>query len=148
MKTIFHAMFGMLSFGLILASLIASLIVEMLNSQGAIADVKALIFQSILLLLIFLSLAALLGLSLGKTRAGNIINAKKRRMIWLIGIATFILLPIAYVLNEYAIQGRFNWPYLILQFVEYAFDIILLILLGLNMRDGSTLVRQSQRRFR
>jgi hypothetical protein len=146
-KTVFHAMFGILSFGLIVASLLTSLIVEILNSQGAIADVKALIFQSILLLLVFLGFATLLGLSLGKARSGNIVDAKKRRVIWLFAIATFILLPIAYVLDEYAMQGQFNWTYLVLQGIEYIFDIIFLILLGLNIRDGNTLVRQSQGRF-
>jgi hypothetical protein len=146
-KTIFHAMFGMLSFALVLASLMASLVVEIGYSHEAIPDVKALVFQSIQLLLVFLGFAALLGLSLGKTKPGNIVGSKKRRTIWLFAIAIFVLLPIAYVLDEYAKQGQFNWTYLVLQGIEYIFDIIFLMLLGLNIQDGNTLVRQSQGRF-
>ena len=147
MKTIFHAMFGMLSFGLILASLMASLIVEIWSSQRVIAGIKALAFQSILLLLVLLGFAALLGLSLGRARQGNIVEAKKKRMVWLFAVAILILLPVAYVLNKYAKQGQFNWAFIALQSVEYAFDIVFLVLLGLNIRDGNTLVRQSQGDF-
>ena len=148
MKTIFHAAFGILSFGLILSSLMASLIVEIWNSQAAIADVKELVFQAVLFVLVLLCFTTLLGLSLGKMRQGNIVQAKKKRVAWLFAIAIFVLLPIAYVLNEYTKQGQFNWLYIILQSIEYVFDIIFLILLGLNIRDGSALVRQSQGRFR
>ena len=147
MKTIFHAMFGMLSFGLILVSLMTSLIVEIWSSQRVIADVKALAFQSILLLLVLLGFAALLGLSLGRVRQGNIVEAKKKRMVWLFAVAILILLPVAYVLNKYAKQGQFNWAFIALQSVEYAFDIAFLVLLGFNIRDGNTLVRQSQGDF-
>lgn len=147
MKTILHAMFGVLSFGLILASLISSLVVEIWYSQGEIADIKALVVQFILLLLVLLGFATLLGLSLGKTRRGQIVETKKKRMAWIFAIATLIFLPIAYVLNQYAKQGQFNWIYFVLQSIEYVFDIIFLILLGFNMRDGNILVRQSEGRF-
>lgn len=123
----------------------ASLVVEIWNSQGAIVSVKALVLQAVLFLLALLCFTTILGLSLGKMRQGNIVQAKRKRVVWLFAITIFVLLPIAYVLNEYTMQGQFNWFYIVLQTIEYAFDIICLVILGLNIRDGNTLVRQSQK---
>ena len=144
MKTILHAMFGMLSLAIVLASLIASLVTELWYSQSEVAEVKTLVFKSIWYLLPFLGFAALLGLSLGKERQGKIVDAKKRRMVWIMSFVTLVLLPTSYLLNSYARSGQFNTLYFIFQTIEYIFDIATLILLALNIRDGNKLVDLSK----
>lgn len=144
MKTILHALFGLFAFALIFLSLTASMITEIGYSQGEISEVRAFILDGILLLELILGFTLVLGLSLARTRKGRIIDSKKKRTLWVFSISAFILLPIAYLLSVYAKDDNFNLLYFACQFIEYAFDIVALIFLGLNIRDGGKLVRQSQ----
>ncbi|CAM3728476.1 hypothetical protein [Polynucleobacter arcticus] len=143
MKTVLHAMFGTIALTLVFASLLASLVSELWYSQEIISEVKALTLQGMLLLVLTLSLTAIYGLVLSKKRQGNIIQAKKKRMIWILLIATLVLLPISYLLSLHAQTERLDWLYFVPQGIEYIFDVIILILLGLNFIDGVKLVRQS-----
>lgn len=143
MKTVLHAMFGTIALTLVFASLLASLVSELWYSQEIISEVKALTLQGMLLLVLTLSLTAIYGLVLSKKRQGNIIQAKKKRMIWILLIATLVLLPISYLLSLHAQTEKLDWLYFVPQGIEYIFDAIILILLGLNFIDGVKLVRQS-----
>jgi len=140
MKTVFHALFGGLSLLLVFSALAASLIAELWYSQGVISEVNELVFQGMLLLLVILGCTAALGLSLGRTRQGRIVQTKKKRMFWILAITILALLPSTYLLNTYVRNEQFDLLYVLPQSIEYVFDVIVLILLGLNFRDGSKLV--------
>lgn len=143
MKTILHAMFGTIALTLVSASLVASMVTEFWYSQEVISEVKALTLQGMLLLVFILSITAIFGLVLSKKRQGNIVEAKKKRMIWILLIAILVLLPIAYLLSLHAETEKLDWLYFLPQGIEYIFDVIILILLGLNFMDGNKLVQQS-----
>lgn len=143
MKTILHAILGVLAFAFIFISLIASLVTGVWHSQGEISEVKALVFEGVQLLLVILGFTTVLGLSLAGVKTGKIIDSKKKRTAWVFSITVLILMPIAYLLSIFARDGKFNLLYFVAQSIEYAFDIVALIFLGLNIRDGGKLVRQS-----
>jgi hypothetical protein len=136
-------MFGTIALTLVSTSLLASMVSEFWYSQEVISEVKELILQGMLLLVAILSLTAIFGLILSKKRRGSIIEAKKKRMIWIFLIAILVLLPDAYLMNLHSQTEGTGWLYFLPLAIEYIFDVIILILLGLNFLDGGKLVRQS-----
>jgi small-conductance mechanosensitive channel len=143
-KTILHATFGILSFGFILISMMVSLIVEIWYSHEEIAVIKESVFDVSPYFLGLIVSTAFLGWQLGKTRNSEILKVKKKRMLWIFAATVLILLPIAYLLNGYAMQEQYDLLYFVLQSIEYVVDVIVLILMGLNIRDGGRLIRESQ----
>ncbi len=140
MKTIIHAMLGTTIFILILIFLAASLVSELWYPVDVIAGVRSQIFYAMLLLLPVLLTTAYLGLSLGKNRQEGIVDSKKKRMLWIFIIYIFIFMPTSYFLDQYSREAQFNSLYFLAQLIEYAFDLIVLVLVALNFRDGGRLV--------
>ena len=142
MKTIYHATLGSLSFLIVSMFLIGTVVTLFFYSQAAFIETKNLVLQAFCALIPILLITAAIGLSLGKRQSGDLIQKKKLRMIWITGITTLILLPIAYFLNKQASVGEMNLAFNLSQGLEIIFDIVVLVLMGLNFMDGSRLVAQ------
>ncbi|QWE17239.1 hypothetical protein [Polynucleobacter sp. AP-Nino-20-G2] len=140
MKVIFHAMFGSLLLAMISSFFAASLVTQYWYAGDVIVSVKSLVLQGFFWLIPFLLATGLLGLSLAKNRQGRVVESKKKRMLWIVLLCIAILFPAAYTLDAMAQKGEFDLWYFLVQAIEYIFDLIALVLLGLNFRDGVKLV--------
>ena len=142
MKTIFHAAVGSFSFLIISLFFIGTIATLFFYSQADFTATKDLVLQSFWMLITILLITAAIGLFLGKGQAGELIQKKKLRMVFIIGITILILLPIAYFLDKQASASNINSTFFLIQGLEIVFDIVVLVLMGLNFRDGSRLVAE------
>ena len=142
LRTIFHATVGSLSFLMVSVFFIGTIATLFFYSEAAFIATKDLVLQSFWTLIPILLVTAAIGIFLGKGQAGELIQKKKLRMVFIIGITILILLPIAFFLDKQASAGDINSTFYFVQGLEIIFDIVILVLMGLNFRDGSKLVAQ------
>ncbi len=142
MKTIFHATTGALTFLMLSLFMIGSLASLIFYPHEVFIESKSLILQSFWSFIPALCITAAIGLSLSRGRSDPLIQVKRMRMLWITGISLLILLPTAYYLHLSASTGEIDLYFYLIQGVEILFDLTVLLLLGLNFRDGSKLIAQ------
>lgn len=142
MKTIFHAAVGSFSFLIVSLFFIGTIATLFFYSQADFIATKDLVLQSFWTLIPILLITAAIGLFLGKGQAGELIQKKKVRMVFIVAITILILLPIAYFLKKQASASNINFTFFLIQGLEIVFEIVVLVLMGLNFRDGSRLVAE------
>ena len=115
----------------------ATVLVELMGSPDAIAQVKRLIVSPGLWLLVpAIAAAGGSGFVLSKSRHGRLVAAKKRRMPFIAANGLLILIPCALFLDGRAAQGLFDARFYVVQGVELLAGAVNLLLMGLNIRDG------------
>jgi hypothetical protein len=124
----------------------SSLAVELFGDADAIAAVKRLIvFPGLLILIPALAATGGSGFALARTRAGALVDAKKRRMPFIALNGLLILVPCALLLHGRASVGSFDAWFHAVQAIELAAGALNLALMALNLRDGLRLHRVQQR---
>ncbi|MET0514752.1 MAG: hypothetical protein ABW047_05420 [Nitrospiraceae bacterium] len=121
----------------IAAFFVSTLLVEFLGSSDAVAHVKRLIVLPGLLILVpAIAATGGTGFALSKSRQGRLVDAKKKRMPFIVVNGLMILIPCAILLDSWASQSTFDARFYLVQGVELAAGGTNLVLMGLNMRDG------------
>ena len=137
MKTIIHRSAATIAMLCIATFFISSIAVELLGSNESIVAVKNLIvLPGLFILLPSIIITGGTGFSLSKSRSGDLISNKKKRMPLIAINGIFILIPAAIFLNQLASSGDFSSTFYIVQSVELIAGAMNLLLMGLNMRDG------------
>ena len=116
---------------------ISSIIVELFASYQSITIVKNLIVTPGLFILIpAMALTGGTGFILSKTRKGQLVKSKKKRMPFIAANGILILIPSAIILNYMADSGIFGVRFYLIQILELLAGAINLTLMTMNMRDG------------
>ncbi|GAA2383772.1 hypothetical protein GCM10010404_45150 [Nonomuraea africana] len=140
MKRRAHAVFGVVALVLISAFMVASLVVEAVGDEKAVAGVKAAIALGACALVFSMIATGGTGTSLaGKDARGlraRLIEVKRRRMAVVAGIGLLVLVPCAVTLWRLSAEGAFGTAFYAIQAVEFAGGAVNLVLVGLNLRDG------------
>lgn len=142
MKAKIHAAAGAVALLVVASFWLSTAAVEVSGSMAAVAAVKSGILTGMLVLIPAMALAGASGFSLGKGWKSPVVQRKKWRMRFIAANGLLVLLPSAYVLAEWAEQGRFDAAFIALQALELAAGAANIVLLSLNMRDGMALRRR------
>ena len=115
----------------------STVLIELLGSPAAVAQLKSLIVAPGLWVLVpAIALAGGSGLFMARSRRGRLVDAKKKRMPFIAANGLLVLVPCAIVLDRWASAGAFDAPFYALQAVELVAGALNLWLMGLNVRDG------------
>ncbi|WP_087023158.1 hypothetical protein [Thaumasiovibrio subtropicus] len=115
----------------------STLLVELFGSIEAMRKVKALIvFPGLFILVTAIALTGATGFSLAKQRSGRVINRKKKRMPFIAINGVFVLIPAAIFLNQWAIEGRLDTQFYLLQAAEVIAGAVNLVLITMSITDG------------
>lgn len=132
-----HIIAGILAPLCIATFFVSTVLVELLGSHEAVAQLKALIvFPGLWILVPAMVAAGGSGMFLSKSRRGRLVDAKKKRMPFIAANGLLVLVPCAIVLNRWAAAGSFDTAFYVVQAVELLAGATNLTLMCLNVRDG------------
>lgn len=132
-----HLIAGILSPLLIATFFTSTVLVELLGSHAAVAQLKALIVTpGLWVLLPCLAATGGSGIFIGKSRKGRLVEGKRKRMPFIAANGLLVLIPCAIVLNHWASVGLFDTRFYIVQVLELLAGATNVTLLALNVRDG------------
>lgn len=132
-----HIIAGILAPLCIATFFVSTVLVELLGSHEAVAQLKALIvFPGLWILVPAMVAAGGSGMFLSKSRRGRLVDAKKKRMPFIAANGLLVLVPCAIVLNRWAAAGSFDTAFYVVQAVELLAGATNLALMCLNVRDG------------
>ena len=132
-----HLLAAMLATLCIATFFTSTILVELLGSAEAVAQLKRLIVTPGLWILVpAVAAAGASGMFLGRVRPGRLVDAKKRRMPFIGANGLLVLVPSAIVLERWASAGEFGTPFVVVQAIELAAGAVNLWLMALNARDG------------
>lgn len=137
MKTKIHVLGAFIATLCIATFFTSTIIVELFGSYKCIARIKELIVMPGLFILIpAIAVTGGSGFSLGRSRKGRLVEAKKKRMPVIGANGILILLPAAIFLDQWASAGSFDLRFYVVQGMELIAGAVNLTLMGLNIRDG------------
>lgn len=137
MKQVIHRIAAIMATLCIATFFTSTIVVELFGSYESIAMVKSLIVLPGLFILVpAIAITGVTGFSLSKSRAGRLVESKKKRMPFIAANGLLILLPAAIILDYCAFSGSFGTRFYIIQGLELMAGAVNLTLMGLNMRDG------------
>lgn len=145
MKTKMHAVAGLVAFVTIALFWIFTVLVELFGSYEAVAMVKSLILQGMIVLIPAMAIVGATGMSLGARRRDRLTKAKKTRMPLIAGNGILILLPAAFFLAARAGSGVFDSWFYAVQALELVAGAANVTMMGLNIRDGLRMTRRIRR---
>ncbi len=137
MPKIIHLVAGLLAALTIATFFLSSVAVELFGAHEAVATVKALIVMPGPFILIpAIATTGGSGFAIAKSRKGRLVDAKKRRMLFIAANGLLVLLPCAIVLDRWASAGAFDTIFYLVQGMELLAGAVNLTLMGMNIRDG------------
>lgn len=123
----------------------STILVEIFGSIDWIARVKStIVFPGLFILVPAIALTGGTGFSLSKSREGQLVNRKKKRMPVIGANGLLILVPAAIFLDQMAAAGDFGIKFYVVQSLELLAGAINLTLMSMNMRDGLQLAGRSR----
>lgn len=132
-----HFIAGLLATLAIATFFLSTVIVELFGTPEAVATVKALIVMPGLLILVpAIAATGGSGFLLSKSRQGQLVKRKKRRMPFIAANGLLLLIPCAIFLDRSAAAGVFDSTFYLVQGLELLAGAANLTLMGLNIRDG------------
>ena len=132
-----HLVAGLLATLAIATFFLTTIIVELFGSHQAVAAVKSLIVTPGLFILVpAIAATGGSGFVLSKSRQGRLVEAKKKRMLFIAANGLLVLIPSAIFLNRWASAGAFDTMFYLVQGVELLAGSVNLTLMGMNIRDG------------
>ncbi len=147
MKQIMHRVAAGIAFFCIASFFTSTLVVELFCSHAAVAQVKSLILlPGIPILVLAMIITGSCGFALSRSRKGKLIEAKQRRMPFIVANGILILIPCAIVLESLAAVGTFNRVFYSVQVIEIVAGFINLILMSMSIRDGLKLSGRLKKR--
>ncbi|MCU0775571.1 MAG: hypothetical protein MUC74_14055 [Ideonella sp.] len=137
MPTRIHLVAGLLALLCIATFFVSTIVVELLGSHDAVAQLKSLIVVPGLWILVpAVATAGGSGTFLSRSRGGRLVAAKKKRMPVIAANGLLVLVPCALVLDRWASAGRFDGAFYVVQAIELVAGAVNLALMTLNARDG------------
>lgn len=132
-----HLFAGLLAPLCIATFFLSTILTELFGSHAAIAQLKSLIVTPGLWIMVPLMAAAGgSGMFLARSRRGRLVDAKKKRVLFIAANGLLVLVPCAIVLNRWAAAGSFDAGFFVVQAIELVAGATNLVLMGLNARDG------------
>lgn len=132
-----HLIAGLLAPLCIATFFLSTIFVELFGSYAAVTRLKSLIVTPGLWIMVPLMAAAGgSGMLLARSRNGRLVDAKRKRMPFIAVNGLLVLVPCAFVLNQWATAGSFDTSFYVVQVVELFAGAANLTLMGLNARDG------------
>jgi len=132
-----HLIAGIMSPLLIATFFTSTVLVELLGSHAAVAQLKALIVTpGLWVLLPCLAATGGSGMFIGKSRKGRLVEGKRKRMPFIAANGLLVLVPCAIFLSEWASAGAFDSRFYVVQALELLAGATNVTLLALNVRDG------------
>jgi hypothetical protein len=141
MKPIIHAIAGTAAMLTIATFWTSTLISELFMDHATVAGVKHAIVYGLFLLVPFMAATGGSGFVLSKTRKGQLLDQKKKRMAVIGANGLLVMIPAALFLNGKAAAGEFDAFFYSVQVVELIIGVVQLTLMGMNFRDGLRLAR-------
>ena len=137
MTLILHRLAAFVAILCIATFFLATIFVELVGGTESIATLKSLIvWPGLFILVPSIVVAGGSGVALAKSRSGNLVIQKKRRMPFIGANGVLVLIPCALFLDRWASAGALDTHFYVVQGVELVAGAINLILMGMNMRDG------------
>jgi hypothetical protein len=137
-----HRVAGPLALATVALFLLSTLLVELVGDAAGVAVVKRAIMFGLGWLGLVMAAAAGTGRALGaRFRRTPALEAKARRMPFIMANGLLVLAPSAVVLDRLAQRGDFGPTFALLQVVELAAGATNLVLLALMARDGHAMAR-------
>ena len=136
MKTVVHAIAGILAFLMITSFWISTLVSEIFLSYQAIELVKLCILYAMWILIPALMITGASGFYMAKNRSSRLLTNKKRRMPIIALNGLLLLLPAAIYLHDKAASMEFDAYFYGVQCLELIAGAINLVLITRNIRDG------------
>jgi hypothetical protein len=137
MPKLVHLVAAMLAPLCIAIFFLATIVTELFGSHAAVAQLKSLIVTPGLWIMVpLMATAGGSGMFLARSRKGQLVDAKKKRMPLIAGNGLLVLVPCAIVLSRWAAAGSFDTSFYVVQGIELIAGAINLALMGLNARDG------------
>lgn len=132
-----HFIAGLLATLSIATFFLSTLGVELFGTYETVAMVKALIVMPGLFILVpAIAATGGSGVFLSRSRQGRLVEAKKKRMLFIAANGLLIMIPCAIVLNRWAAAGTFDSTFYAVQTLELLGGAVNLTLMGMNIRDG------------
>lgn len=132
-----HLIAGILSPLLIATFLTSTVLVELLGSHAAVAQLKSLIVTpGLWVLLPCLAATGGSGVFIGKARKDRLVENKRTRMPFIAANGLLVLVPCAFFLSRWASAGTFDTTFYSVQALELLAGATNVTLLALNVRDG------------
>lgn len=132
-----HLLAGLTASLTIAVFLLATLVVELSGTDASVATVKSLIVLPGLFVLVpAIAATGASGFLLARSRRGRLVEAKTKRMPFIVANGLLVLLPCAIVLDRWASAGAFGAAFYWVQGIELLAGAANLALMGLNVRDG------------
>lgn len=139
MKTLLHASAGVVALLMLIAYFLAMLFAKALCATEDMITVQKAMLESMWAYIPLILIAGSIGLVLGNERKGLIVEAKKRRMFLVVLFSVFALLPSNYLLANNILIAEEAIVLFVMEAFESVVELILIILLILNFRDGTRL---------
>ncbi len=136
MKPAIHAAAGSVAMLCILSFWTSTAVAELFLAPDAVVAVKQAVLHGMWLLIPAMAIVGSSGFSLARSRAGRLLEAKRKRMQIIAGNGLLILVPAAFFLSRKATAGEFDATFYTVQAVELAVGLVQLTLMALNFRDG------------
>jgi hypothetical protein len=137
MPNLAHRIGGILAPLCVATFFLSTVLIELLGTHAAVAQLKSLIVTPGLWILIpAIAAAGGSGMYLSTSRKGRLVDAKKKRMPFIAANGLLVLVPCAIVLNRWAAAGSFDTSFYLVQAIELIAGAANLTLMGLNVRDG------------
>ena len=136
MKTVVHAIAGILAFLMIASFWISTLVSEIFLSYQAIELVKLSILYAMWILIPALMITGASGFFMAKNRSSRLLTNKKYRMPIIALNGLLFLLPAAIYLHGKAVSMEFDAYFYGIQCLELIAGAINLVLITRNIRDG------------
>lgn len=115
----------------------STVIVELIGSHPAVAQLKALIVAPGLWILVpAMACVGGSGAVLAKGREGRLVNVKRKRMSLIGAAGLLVLVPCAIVLDRWAAAGAFDGTFYLVQGIELIAGAFNLTLMARNAHDG------------
>jgi hypothetical protein len=136
MKTRIHGAAGAIAMLCIIGFWSSTVVSELFLTHQAVAAVKSGILYAMWVLVPALVMTGASGFSLSRTRTGQLVDQKRRRMPFITLNGLLVLLPSAIFLHAKASTGEFDDTFFLVQALELLAGAVNLTLMGLNLRDG------------
>jgi len=132
-----HLIAGLLATLTIATFFLSTLGVELFGTHETVAMVKALIVTPGLFILVpAIAATGGSGMFLSRSRQGQLVEAKKKRMPFIAVNGLLVMIPCAIFLNRWAAVGTFDTTFYVIQTLELLVGAVNLTLMSMNIRDG------------
>lgn len=140
-----HKILGILALLVISSFFLSSFYGEINGNHSIILSIKTFIVFTIPIMLVLMPTCAIIGKKIAGKSKSPIIKSKNKRVKF-IALNGIILITLAIVLYQRAVNGKIDDTFLTIQIVEFIFGFTNIVMLGLMIRDGRILTGKTKKK--